>query len=207
VRTKKTEIIPKPLPLSFYTRKSLTVARELLGKTFVRIINGKILSGLIVETEAYTGRTDPASHSYKGKTKRNEVMFNRPGLLYVYFIYGVHYCANATAGKPGDAHAVLIRAIEPLSGIEEMKKFRQVNNIYNLTSGPGKLCMALDISLELNGIDITSKSEVFIFDSGYTNFKISASKRIGISKAEDRLNRFFIYGNPFVTNHKFNKLK
>lgn len=100
MRTKKTEIIPKPLPLSFYTRKSLTVARELLGKTFVRIINGKILSGLIVETEAYTGRTDPASHSYKGKTKRNEVMFNRPGLLYVYFIYGVHYCAMLQPESP-----------------------------------------------------------------------------------------------------------
>ncbi|MDE3057558.1 MAG: DNA-3-methyladenine glycosylase, partial [Bacteroidota bacterium] len=112
------------LPRSFYTRPALTVARELLGKILVRKIGSVMLTGKIVEAEAYLGESDPASHAFRGKTERNSVMFRDGGYLYVYFTYGMHFCSNVVTGKEGIARAVLLRAVEPVEGIEAMKKNR-----------------------------------------------------------------------------------
>ncbi len=108
----------KKLPRSFYLRSTITIARELLGKRLVRVLNGKMLVGRIVETEAYRGKLDPASHAFRGRTQRNAVMFREGGHLYVYFTYGMHFCANVVTGKEGTGEAVLIHAIEPLEGTE-----------------------------------------------------------------------------------------
>ena len=135
----------KILSQEFYHRDTIDVAKDLLGKIIVRVIRGKILSGMIVETEAYRSKDDPGSHAYRGMTERNRVMFGEVGRSYVYFTYGNHYCLNLVAKDDSTAAgAALIRAIEPLHGIELMRKFRKISDIYNLTSGPGKLTKALD---------------------------------------------------------------
>jgi DNA-3-methyladenine glycosylase len=196
---------PKKLKREFYTRNLLLVARELLGKILVKKSGGKILSGKIVEVEAYHGDFDQASHAFKGKTKRNEVMFNEGGFLYVYFTYGAHFCANVVVGKKEKGIAVLIRAIEPVQGIEIMvqnrfgRKLENDKEKYNLTYGPGKLCKALGINKLHNGIDLTG-NEIFILDQPKLRSKeIGVSKRIGITRAVDLQWRFFIKGNPFVS--------
>jgi DNA-3-methyladenine glycosylase len=142
------------LPKEFYLQKCLTAARNLIGKVLVRKKGNKIYSGIIVETEAYTGQTDAASHAFRGKTKRNKYMFSEGGIAYVYFTYGNHYCVNVVVEEEGISHAVLIRALEPVDGITQMKKNRRTDNIYNLTSGPGKLSEACEIDLGLNGADL-----------------------------------------------------
>jgi DNA-3-methyladenine glycosylase len=189
----------------FYLADVLTVARNLLGKTFVRINNNKILSGRIVEVEAYNGSTDEASHSFKGKTSRNEVMFKSGGLLYVYFTYGMHFCGNIVTGKEGSGCAVLLRGIEPIDGIEEMSLNRYgktnltVKEKISLTNGPAKICQAFGIDRENNGLDLTG-NEIFILNSKITpKKKISVSKRIGIKKSVDLPWRFYINDNPFVS--------
>jgi DNA-3-methyladenine glycosylase len=196
---------PKKLKREFYARNLLVVARGLLGKILVKKSGSKILSGKIVEVEAYHGDYDQASHAFKGKTKRNEVMFNLGGCLYVYFTYGAHFCANVVVGKKGKGIAILIRAIEPVEGIDVMIKNRfgresiQEEEKYSLTNGPGKLCQALGINRDQNSADLTG-NQIFILDQPKLKGKeISVSKRIGITRSVDLQWRFFIKDNPFVS--------
>ena len=195
----------KVLPRKFYIRPVLTVAKDLLGKVLIRKDGNQILAARIVEVEAYDGKVDKASHSFNGKTKRNEVMFNEGGYFYVYFTYGAHFCSNVVTGKADHGAAVLIRAVEPLIGIDKMIKNRFNRNlksekeIYNLTSGPGKVCKAFDFNKEHSGLDLTS-SDVFIVDQPkLRKNKIGISKRIGITKSVSLPWRFFEIGNPYLS--------
>jgi DNA-3-methyladenine glycosylase len=181
------------------------IAESLLGKIFVRKLNGNILSGKIVEVEVYDGLTDEASHAFNGKTKRNEVMFKQGGLLYVYFTYGMHFCANVVTGNVDDPKAVLLRGIEPLKGIELMsinrygkKSFTQKEFI-NLTNGPAKLCKAFGIERFENGMDLTGET-IFILDSPkLSKSEIITSTRIGVNKSINLPWRYYIKNNPFVS--------
>ena len=190
----------KVIPRSFYMRDVVIVAKELLGKLLVREIDGKLLIGKIVEVEAYRGRDDPASHAYKGLTKRNKVMFGKPGIAYIYLAYGVNWCLNVTAEPEGEPAAVLIRAVEPIKGIDLMKKHRNVSRIKDLTNGPGKLTKAFQIDGSFNGWDLT-KGEIFYIAYPFKedNFEIQSSSRIGIKVGLDKKWRFFIKDNPFVS--------
>ena len=159
--------------------------------------------GTIVETEAYGGESDPASHAYRGKTARNAVMFGEAGRAYVYFTYGMHYCLNFVTGKPtGEAAgAVLIRAIEPLLGVEQMRENRGRSDCYDLTNGPAKLCKALSIGLSLNGCDVTDEgSPIFVEKNGGPRaIEIVSSPRVGIKLATERSWRFFARGSLYVS--------
>lgn len=199
----------KPLPRKFYLRDTVTVSKELLGKVIVRTAGSKIITARITETEAYIGEHDPASHSYKKITERNKVMYDKGGLVYVYFIYGNYNCFNIVTGKKGEGNAVLIRAAEPQEGTEAMKKFRgKIKNIHELTNGPAKLCMALNIDRKLYGEDASKNGSVFISEPlKIEKFEIVITKRIGITEGRDFPYRFFIKDNPFVTKHKFNREK
>jgi len=181
----------------FYERWVVNVARDLLGKLLIRRIDGKVLMGRIVEVEAYRGSDDPASHAYRGKTERNKVMFDRGGLAYIYLAYGIHRLLNVTAEPPGKPAAVLIRALEPLDGIEVMMEFRGTSDLRALTSGPGRLTEALKIGLELNGLDLTSSDELFIADDGFRGFEVGSSPRIGVR--DRRKWRFYIRGSRFLS--------
>src|SRR6266404_9653319 len=163
----------RPVPRLFYDRDPKLVAPELLGKILIRRQGRKLLAGRIVEVEAYLGEDDPASHAFRGATDRNRVMFGPPGFAYVYFTYGMHYCVNVTCLKEGTAGAVLIRALEPLAGMEEMAINRDLNLsletehvrvLRALTSGPARLCEALAITRTRDdGKDLTSlKSDLWI---------------------------------------------
>ena len=194
------------LPSKFYTREMLDVAKDLLGKTFVRRINKKTLAGVIVEVEAYDGRTDKAAHSYGGITERNKIMFEQGGLLYVYFIYGMHYCCNIVTGQKGIGNAVLIRALQPVMGIEKMIENRFGNiepgekHLQNLTNGPAKITQALNINKMQNGTSLNGK-QIFLAENNFPqNFKIISGKRIGIKKSADLPWRFHIKNNPYVSH-------
>jgi len=196
---------PKKLPKKFYTRDVHIVAKELLGKFLVRKIGSKHLIGKIVEVEAYKGSVDEAAHTFCGKTKRNEVMFNEGGLLYVYFTYGMHFCSNVVAGKLNEGNAVLLRAVEPVNCIELMainrfgKKDFSAMELKNLTNGPAKICRAFSIALSENGTDLTG-NEIFILDSPkLSKNKIAASVRIGIKKSVDLPWRYYIKNNSFLS--------
>ena len=195
----------KKLPRKFYTRDVHIVAKELLGKFLIRKIGRKHLIGKIVEVEAYDGSVDEAAHTYGGKTKRNEVMFNEGGFLYVYFTYGMHFCSNVVAGKLNEGKAVLLRAVEPVNGIELMainrfgKKDISAVELKNLTNGPAKICRAFSIARSKNGTDLTGK-EIFILDSPkLSRNKIAASTRIGIKKSVDLPWRYYIKNNFFLS--------
>ncbi len=193
------------LPRKFYTRPVITVAKELLGKVLVKNEGKIILAGRIVEVEAYDGNIDEASHSFKGKTKRNEVMFNEGGFLYVYFTYGTHFCCNVVAGKKNHGAAVLIRAVEPIYGIDKMierrfeRKLKSEKEIFNLTSGPGKVCKAFGLNKKHLGIDLTGNFIYLLNTPKLKKSKIGVSKRIGISKSVDLPWRFFEIENPFLS--------
>jgi DNA-3-methyladenine glycosylase len=180
---------------SFYQRSTEVVARDLVGKKLVRVIrknrNQFRLAGIIFETEAYGYSDDPASHAYMGPTARNKTMFGDVGRAYVYFTYGNHFCLNVSARRSNvEAGAVLIRGIEPIEGIELMRQFRPVDDVFSLTSGPGKLTQALKITSALNGTDITnSKSELYI-EFGNRPTSIITTPRIGITRAVDKEWRF-----------------
>ena len=200
----------KPLSRSFYLRPTLQVAQELLGKYFIRRSSKNLLIGKIVEVEAYRSN-DPASHSFRGKTNRNSVMFCDGGHLYVYFTYGMHFCANIVTGKEGIGEAVLIRAVEPLVGIEVMKRNRYGSNksinlqslnhkiLLNLSNGPAKFCQAFGIARQENGLDLLD-GEISITDGKPIPSKlIKRSSRIGIQQGIKKNWRFFIAGNPWVS--------
>ena len=182
----------------FYQRRVIDVARGLLGKLLVRIIDQEVLVGRIVEVEAYGGVDDPASHARHGITERNKIMYMDGGLAYIYLAYGIHYLLNVTAEPKGRAGAVLIRALEPLMGLDAMKKNRGIDDLRLLTSGPGRLTKALRIDGRLNGADLTSCKELFIaVDEGFRRFRMGSSPRIGVK--DERRWRFYISGNPFVS--------
>jgi DNA-3-methyladenine glycosylase len=170
----------------FYHRDTLRVARELLGKKLVRQINGLELSGIIAETEAYCGSEDSACHAHRGKTQRNAVMFGKPGHAYVYFTYGMYYMLNLVTEEEENPCAVLIRAILPLTGIEEMEARRKRKGA-DLTNGPAKLCQALSIDKSLNGWDLTLGSELWVEDCRKIPAKlIMTTPRIGIDYAHQK---------------------
>lgn len=183
---------------SFYARSTELVAESLLGKTLVRLIvntSGKLerMSGMIVETEAYGFKNDPASHAYRGLTSRNAAMYGEVGRAYVYFIYGSQYCLNVSArSNELGAGAVLIRALQPLEGIDIMKSLRKTDHFLSLTSGPGKLTQALSITNLLNGEDMTDSKSRLHIEEGVNPVAIVTTKRIGISQAVDKKWRFII---------------
>jgi DNA-3-methyladenine glycosylase len=177
------------LPRSFYSRPTLEVAPDLLGKYLVfHSPQGKVV-GEINEVEAYLGLNDPASHAFRGKTDRTSVLFGEAGFAYVYFIYGVHYCLNLVTETNGTAGAVLLRSLIPIEGQEIMAKNRGSDK--NLTNGPGKICQAFGITKTQNGVDVVQSDTLYLEDRGKKVPIYSTSKRIGISQATDKLWRFF----------------
>lgn len=181
------------LPREFYARDTVDVAKDLLGKILVRKIGKNIISGIITETEAYRQSDDPASHAYRDPTRRNEVMFGEVGHAYVYFTYGMHYCVNAVAkSKSRKAGAVLIRSLMPKDGINVMIKNRKTENVANLTNGPAKLTMALDITKKQYGEDLVSSPHLYIIDGNKAEQKIIVGPRIGIKQGTDKLWNFKI---------------
>ena len=190
-----------PLPQTFYLRPTVEVARDLLGALLVRTLpGGETLSGLIAETEAYV-TDDPASHAYRGRTPRNGVMWGPAGHAYVYRSYGIHEMLNFVTEREGVAEAVLIRAIEPVAGIETMRKARGgIMSRFELTNGPGKLAQALEITrINFNGIDITSPhSALAVYERG-TAPDIEVTTRVGITKGVELPYRFLISGSAYVS--------
>ena len=198
----------KALGRSFYQRNTEVVAFELIGKRLVFKQKETLLSGKIVETEAYLGSQDPASHAYRGVTPRNRVMFGPPGMSYVYFTYGNHHCLNVVTEEDGTPGAVLIRAVEPISGIEIMTKRRGRDNgrgkfqtcpYEQLTNGPGKLTQAFGITREHSGLDLTKEPFYIAEEDSEELIPIRTTKRIGISQAKDLPFRFLWLGNRFVS--------
>jgi DNA-3-methyladenine glycosylase len=194
------------LPRSFFTKSTELVAQQLLGKLLVRNVAGKQLIGKIVETECYTFH-DPASHCYQKQTMRNQALFGPVGHAYIYQIYGIHYGFNVVAYNDIDqAGGVLIRAVEPLGGMDYMRSVRSIKG-YSLTNGPGKLTQAFSIDKQLYGQDLVQGQELFLAELiEQEPFEIQATARIGISKAQDYQGRFIIKDNTWVTPHRFNKM-
>jgi DNA-3-methyladenine glycosylase len=196
----------RPLPRAFFARDPRRVARQLLGKILIRELSGVRLTARIVEVEAYLGAEDPAAHSAAGRTLRNAVLFGPPGHAYIYFIYGNHYCLNVSCEPEGKAGGVLFRALEPLSGLEEMARSRHVElrgpqDWPKLTAGPGRLCQAFGITRARNNdLDLTTpESGLWIGDDAFHPRRIAVTPRIGITKAADMPLRYFIAGNRFVS--------
>jgi DNA-3-methyladenine glycosylase len=193
------------LPRDFYTRPNVvTVARDLLGKLLVvPADNGKRVSGRIVEAEAYRGPQDRAAHSYGGRrTKRTEVMYGIGGTAYVFFVYGMYYQFNVVTNVAETPHAVLIRAIQPVEGIELMRKRRHGQSDHNLTNGPGKLCIAMGIDRELDAADLLGNRVWLEGAEHIPRLRIASGPRIGIDYAEgwvDKPWRFWIKDNPYVS--------
>jgi len=174
------------------------VASQLLGCFLAREIDGQSVVGRIVETEAYH-QSDAASHSYRGRTPRTEVMFGPPGRAYVYFTYGMHYCMNVVTGPVGEGSAVLIRALEPLEGIDVMRAKRAGCRDHELTNGPAKLCYAFEINKSLNGHDLSQKPLQLLPGKAVVQKNIVTTTRIGISESKEKPWRFYIRDNPFVS--------
>lgn len=188
----------KPLSRSFYARDTQEVAKELLGKILVREFDQATIKGRIVETEAYYGENDPASHAFRGRTKRARIMWGRPGVAYVYLIYGIYYLFNIVTEQERKAGAVLIRALHPIEGIEVMKKMRKIDQIKNLTNGPGKLTQAFAITAREHKQDLTS-GYLIIEEGERENFEIISARRIGVSTGGQAKLRFYIKGDEFVS--------
>ncbi|KUO48860.1 MAG: hypothetical protein APF76_09415 [Desulfitibacter sp. BRH_c19] len=182
----------------FFERDTVTVAEELLGCLLIHNTPKGPIGGYIVETEAYLGYDDPACHSCRGATKRNEVMFLGSGLVYVYLIYGLYYCLNFTTASDDKPEAVLIRAIEPLTGIETMQSNRNRIGEKDLCSGPGKLAQALEVDLKLNGTKVGEKVAIKV-GKDILQKQIVKTTRVGLSQAADLPLRFYIRNNPFIS--------
>lgn len=197
------------LPRKFYNRDPREVGRDLLGKVLFRREGNRLLSGRVVEVEAYLGEDDPAAHAAAGRTARNDVLFGPPGHAYVYFVYGNHWCFNVSCLPDGIAGGILFRALEPLRGVEEMARARGViikarGDLRLLTSGPGRLAEALRITrLRDNGKDLTSpRSDLSLADDGFRPPHIASTPRIGITKASEMPLRYIIPSNVFVSGKK-----
>lgn len=193
------------LPRKFFLQPTLLVAKKLLGKTLVRIYHGKRLSGKIVETEAYIGPEDRASHGYLGKrTKRNRAEFLIGGHVYIYLVYGMYWQLNISTEKEGKPTCVLIRSLEPLEGIFTMEKLRKEKNLKNLTNGPGKLCQALALDKSFYGVDLCRPDKIWIEEAEEIKEKEIVKKpRVGIDYAGPYWSkipwRFYIKDNAFVS--------
>jgi len=185
----------------FFEGDTVDVSKRLLGCVLVRIVGGRRIAGRIVEVEAYRGAEDPASHAYGGMTRRNRVMFGSPGRAYVYFTMGMHWCLNVTTEAPGKAGAVLLRALEPVEGIDLMSRRRGRKPLEELTNGPAKLTEALSIDGKMNGEDLETSVRLFI-ERGRRVKHVGASSRVGISRGTERNWRFFAKGNRFVSKGK-----
>jgi DNA-3-methyladenine glycosylase len=189
----------RPLPRSFYRRPAPEIAPDLLGRFLVRRLPGVVLVARIVEVEAYQ-EDDPASHSYRGPTARTEVMFGPPGHLYVYFSYGNHWCMNVVTGRTGEGSAVLLRAAEPLEGLEWMRAARGVEPLRSLCSGPGKLAQALGVTNEQNRLDLVLGEGLYLSaGEPLASGGIEVGPRVGISVATEQLWRFYERESPFVS--------
>ncbi|AKL94405.1 3-methyladenine DNA glycosylase AlkA [Clostridium aceticum] len=195
----------------FYNRPTLEVAKDLLGKYLVHYVGSNKYIGKIVEVEAYIGEIDKACHAYNNKiTNRTKVLYDPPGTAYVYLIYGMYYCFNVVTEEEGKAAAVLVRAVEPIEALEKMvenrykKKMDEISKkqLKNLTNGPGKLCMAMHITKENNGMNLLG-DELYIMESEETSsFDIVTTKRINIDYAEEAIDfpwRFYIKDHPCVS--------
>jgi len=200
------------LEKEFFRQGALNLAKELLGKNIVRIVDGKVLKGKIVETEAYIGEIDKASHAYNGRrTERTEPLFREGGIAYVYFIYGLYHCFNVISGVEDKGEGVLIRAVEPLNELDYISQKRFKKNYDELkrsqkkalTNGPSKLCMAYSIDKKYNYKKLYEKGDFYIEDSIEKNeFEIIETTRIGIDYAEEAVKfpwRFYIKGNYYIS--------
>jgi DNA-3-methyladenine glycosylase len=197
------------LQRQFFNRDPRLVARALLGKLVVRKMGRLTLAGRIVEVEAYLGEGDRAAHATAGNTERNSVLWGAPGHAYVYFIYGVHYCLNISCLPAGVAGCVLIRALEPVAGMQEMARARQLTHLElissrdlrKLTSGPGRLSEALGITRKRdNGKDMVSaRSDLQVMQDGYRVEEIAVTPRIGITKSAEMPLRYVIAGSRFIS--------
>lgn len=191
------------LPRSFYARDPITVARELVGKRLMRRAEEGFCAGTIVETEAYLSSRDAACHATRGMTRKNATMFGPPGHAYVYMIHA-KWCLNAVTEEVGLGSAVLIRAIEPLEGIELMRQRRGKERLLDLARGPARLCQALAVSKVHDGWDLTTGRELWIAEAATDDLplRVVRSPRIGISSATHRLLRFFALGNVYVSGRR-----
>ncbi len=188
------------LPRDFYNRDTELVAREMLGAILQCRTADGTTTGMIVETEAYVGEHDPACHAAAGLTRRTAPLYERPGISYVYFIYGVHWCFNAVTRETGLPGAVLVRALQPLTGLDLMVERRDMQDSRtNLTNGPGKLCVALGIDGSMNGVSLQRGPLVIREGASIPDDAVGVGPRIGITKAADWPLRYTIKGNPWVS--------
>ncbi len=191
------------IPVAFYSRPTLQILEELIGKVLIRKSRDGLASGIIVEAEAYRGQDDPASFASRGRTKRSEMLYGPPARAFVYLTYGMHHLFNVVTEQEGFPAAVLIRALEPLEGLALMQKRRRTDNVLNLCSGPAKLCQALDIDLALNGASLSSPRSPLILvgstDEDEKEKDLVWRPRIGIREGRDRLWRVYRKGSPFIS--------
>jgi DNA-3-methyladenine glycosylase len=192
------------LSRGFFARDTLAVARALLGQRLVRVLDGRRLAGRIVEVEAYVGETDQASHASCGPTRRNAPMYGPPGHAYVYLIYGMHNCLNVVTERDGYPAAILIRALEPLEGIDAMRARRGGRPDLPLTSGPARLCQALDVDRRFDGADLCAPGALLFLEAGVAlpDATIATGPRVGVRGDEAALSarwRFYLRDNPHVS--------
>lgn len=190
--------IETALPRSFYERPTAKIAIDLLGKILIHRKAEGVVGGRIVEVEAYLGEVDSACHASFGKTLRAKIFWEDPGIAYVFVNYGIHYCLNAITERRDRAGCVLIRALEPILGIEMMMKRRKTQDLLSLTNGPGKVTQAMGINLEQNSIDLTQSN--LVITGSDQNFYVGVTSRIGISKAKNEPLRFIMNENAFVSH-------
>ena len=191
------------LPVSFYSRSTLKVLEDLIGKILVRKSDEGLTSGVIVEAEAYTGEDDPASYAFCGRTKRSEIMYGPPGRAFVHFTYGMHHMLNLVTEREEFPAAILIRALKPREGISLMKKKRKTEELINLCSGPAKICQAFGIDRSHNGVSLfSSRSPLFIKEGERRKEgreELIWKSRIGIREGKERLWRAYLKGSPFIS--------
>jgi len=186
------------IPRSFYAGDTRKVARNLLGKILCCKTSEGIAKGRIVETEAYCGDKDPAAHAYRGRTPRSKIMWGRPGVAYVYFVYGMHHMLNVVTEREGTPGSVFIRALEPIEGIALMKQRRKTQDAKNLTNSPAKLTQALGITMQDNGVNLEG-GHLWIEEGGEEKFDIVSTGRVGIKAGKNLKLRFYIKGDDHVS--------
>ena len=188
----------RKLPRSFYNRPTLDVARDLLGKTICYRTVRRRLAGRIVEVEAYIGEDDPACHAAPGPTRRNRVMYGKPGFSYIYFIYGMYHCFNIVTEREGFPAAVLLRAAEPLEGLDVMAEKSPRSRPTMILSGPGKFCRSLGLTGRQSGVDLTG-SLLYLRENSLPVGDIVVTRRVGINRGVDLPYRFFLSDSSAVS--------